>query len=274
MFKELKRILTSRTLYLSVGGLIVAGTLLLVLIDKVIMPAYTNYDEGITVPNVTRLSLTEAEEKLTSYGLRVEVADRRSNSSFPADYVIDQSPLPSKIVKPDRKVYLTVNSLSTPKVEVPDVVNLSYRNAEIQLQNYGLRVDYVRYESSRFKNSVLSQSVPDGEIVEEGTAIDLTVSDGLGEKMVQVPDIVGLRLSEAQQELRKAGFKVERIRYRPVKDVSPNIVISYTPNKDQIIEGEPIVLIVSERYEVREESESGAVQADTSYIENPDSSFN
>src|SRR5699024_9787416 len=111
-------------------------------------------------------------------------------------------------VKPDRKVYLTVNTLSTPKVEVPDVVNLSYRNAEIQLQNYGLRVGSVNYESSRFKNSVLKQSITAGEIVAEGTVIDLTVSDGLGEKMVQVPNIVGLRLSEAQQELRKAGFKV------------------------------------------------------------------
>src|SRR5699024_5024953 len=108
---------------------------------------------------------------------------------------------------------------------------------------------------SRFKNSVLKQSITAGEIVAEGTVIDLTVSDGLGEKMVQVPNIVGLRLSEAQQELRKAGFKVSRIRYKPVKDVSPNTIISYTPNEEQIIEGDPIELVVSERYEVREESE-------------------
>ncbi len=273
MLKELIQLLTSKRFYLAIAGLVVAGALLLVLIDRVFMPAYTNYDEGITVPNVTRLSLTEAEKMLASYGLRVEIADRRSNSAFPADYVIDQSPTPAKIVKPNRKIYLTVNTPSTPKVEVPDVANLSYRNAEIQLQNYGLRVGTVSYEPSRFKTTVLKQSIPAGEIVEEGTAIDLTVSDGLGAKMVQVPDIVGLRLSEAQQELRKAGFRVERIRFRPVKEVTPNTVVGYTPNEDQIIEGEPIVLIVSERYEVREESESGAVQADTSYMENPDSSL-
>src|SRR5699024_11473827 len=117
--------------------------------------------------------------------------------SYPANYVIDQTPAPAKIVKPDRKVYLTVNIETNPTVEVPKVVNLSFRNARIQLQDNGLKVGTVSYESSRFKNSVLSQSKPPETIVPKGTMIDLTVSDGLGGKLVEVPDLKGLQIGRA-----------------------------------------------------------------------------
>ncbi len=271
MLQTLKHILTSKKFYLGIGGLILGGALFLYLLDAFLMPAYTNYDEGVTVPDVTHLSLTEADELLTSFGLRFEVADRRTNSAYPADYVIDQTPTPSEIVKPNRKIYLTVNTASTPKVEVPQVVNLSLRNAEIQLQNYGLQVGTISYESSRFKNSVLRQSVEAGKVVEKGTVIDLAVSDGLGEKMVSVPGIIGIRLSEAQQKLREAGLRVGEIRFQPTRQVPPNTIVDYEPKKEQVIEGETLKLIVSERFEVKEESESGAIRVDTTYIADPDS---
>lgn len=271
MLEKLKTLLTNKSLYRWIGGLIAAGALGLYLLDAVIMPAYTNYDEGVTVPDVTQVSLQEAETRLASYGLRFEVNERRSNSAYPADYVIDQSPVPAEIVKPNRKVYLTVNNASQPTVEVPDVVNLSLRNAEIQLQNYGLQVGTISYESSRFKSSVLRQSVPAGNVVDKGTIVNLTVSDGLGERMVNVPDIVGLRLSEAQQKLRETGLRVGEIRFQPSKELEPNMILDYEPKKAQLVEGETLKLIVSERFEVEEESESGAIRIDTTYVAEPDS---
>lgn len=251
--------LTSKKLYFGIGGLIIAGILFLLLMDNVVMPSYTNYNEGVTVPKVSELSLDDAEQKLSDYGLRSEIAERRSNEAYPADYVIDQSPAAAKIVKPDRKIYLTVNTEANPTVQVPDVVDLSQRNARIQLQNSGLQLGTISYESSRFKNSVIRQSIAPETVVPKGTSIDLTVSDGLGEKLVTVPDIKGLRLSEAQQELRKKGLRVEEIEYQPTREVAPNIILNYSPQDNQLIEGETLKLIVSERYGSREETESGAV---------------
>lgn len=270
MMAKIKSILTNKKLYIAFGVLVAAGSLLLVLLDFVIMPAYTNYGEGVTVPDVSQVSLTDAQDQLTSYGLRYEVAERRANSAYPADYVIDQTPSSDVIVKPNRKIYLTVNTDATPTVEVPDVVNLSLRNAEIQLQNYGLQVGTISYESSRFKNTILRQSIEPEETVPTGTVIDLAVSDGLGENMVDIPDIQGIRLSEAQQKLQEAGLRVGEIRFQPSKDYAPNVILSYEPQKEQLIEGETLKLIVSERYEVEEESESGAV-VDTANVADPDS---
>lgn len=268
MFSRVKPLLTSKKLYISIGSLIAAGALFLFLLDAFIMPAYTNYDEGITVPDVSQVSLEEAEQRLTDYGLRFEVADRRSNSAYPADYVIDQTPSPAEIVKPNRKVYLTVNTVANPTVKVPDVVNLSFRNARIQLENYGLRLGTVSYESSRFKNSVLRQSIPADKVVPKGTLVDLAVSDGLGEKMVNIPNIKGLRLAEAQQKLQKAGLRVGEIRFQPSKEFAPNVIINYEPQKAQVVEGKTLKLVVAERFEVKEEVESGAV-VDTANVSSP-----
>ena len=255
----LKQILTSKTFYITLLSFIIVGAGLLYAFDKFIMPVYTNYNEGVTVPDVTRISLEEAEELLGSIGLRHEVADRRANSAFPANYVVDQQPAPTMIVKPNRKVYLTVNTEVKPTVLVPNVTNLSLRNAQIQLQNYGLEVGTITYESSRFKNAVLRQSIPIGTTVEKGMTVDLVVSDGLGDKVVTIPEIVGLRLPQAQLKLREAGLRIGEIIFQPSKDVPPNTVLDFTPKVEEILEGQSLNLVISERFEAIEQLEGGVI---------------
>ncbi|MDZ7771526.1 MAG: PASTA domain-containing protein [Balneolaceae bacterium] len=268
MKERLTALLKSRKLWITAASALGGLAVLLVVLDFWIMPALTNYDEGVTVPDVSHLALEEAQALLTSYGLRNEVSDRRSNTAFPANYVIDQTPAAAEIVKPRRKIYLTVNTVTTPTVVVPEVVNLSLRNARIQLQNYGLQVGAVSFESSRFKSSVLRQSVAPGDTVPKGMVVDLTVSDGLGQKMVTVPDIVGLKITEAQQKLREVGLRAE-LRFQPSDAQPPNTILDYTPRQEQIVEGETLVLIVSEQPDMIEEQEGGVI--DTTYVPPPDS---
>lgn len=267
----LKEILTSKKLYIWLGSLIILGASFILVMDKVLMPGYTNYNQAVTVPDVTKISLTEARELLESYGLRHEILDRRNHSAYPADYIIDQAPSPLQLVKPNRKIYLTVNTAVVPTVTVPNVQNMSLRNAQIQLENYGLRVGQISYESSRFRNTVLRQSIEAGSSVITGSVVDLAVSDGLGDSIVQVPEIIGLRLPEAQQKIREAGLRVEEIRFQPVRDVPANTVMSFTPNVRQLREGEVLNLVVSERFDAREASETGVVLSDTLDTVPPDS---
>ena len=264
--EKLKAFFTDRRLYIFIGSVIAFGIIVLLLIDFLIMPAYTNYNEGVTVPDVTKVSLEEASDVLTGYGLRYEVLDRRANTAYPANYIIDQSPSSQEIVKPNRKIYLTVNTAVTPLTLVPNVVNMSLRNAEIQLENHGLEVGTKSYESSRFRNTILRQSVASGDSVARGTVVNLAVSDGLGSRSVDVPDIVGKRLSEAQQEITKAGLRIGEVRFEPSRQYTPNTIISFTPHEQQLTEGESVQLVVSERFDAREESESGAIIDDSSSV--------
>lgn len=262
----LQSILNDRRLYIFLASLIAFGIIVALLLDFFIMPSYTNYNEGVTVPDVTKISLDEATSMLNHYGLRHEVLERRANSAYPADYIIDQSPSPQQIVKPSRKVYLTVNTATTPQTVVPNVVNMSLRNAEIQLENHGLTVGTKSYESSRFRNTILRQSVAAGDSVDRGTVVNLAVSDGLGSRIVEVPEIVGLRLSEAQQTITRAGLRVGEVRFQPSREYTPNTVIAFTPDEEELTEGELIQLIVAERFDAREEVESGAIIDDSTSV--------
>jgi beta-lactam-binding protein with PASTA domain len=268
----LKALLTSSKFYITVAIIAIVGAITLFLMDTFVMPVYTNYDEGVTVPDITKQPLAKAEAQLTDYGLRFEVVDRRSHSAYPADYVIDQTPSAMQIVKPNRKIYLTVNTAVQPMVIVPEVVNLSLRNAEIQLQNYGLKKGVVSYASSRFKNSVLRQSIQPGIRVAKGTVIDLTVSDGLGVKQVAIPDIIGLRLPQAQQKLREVGLRTGQFRFEPTQEYEANVVLSHSAaNQDSIVIGSKLDMTISERGDAREADETGAVIADSTREALPDS---
>jgi beta-lactam-binding protein with PASTA domain len=270
---RLKELLKNPLLYKVLGGIVVAGVIFVLLLDLLIMPYYTNYNEGVTVPDVTKVSLAEAEAILEDYGLRHEVIDRRAHSAYPADYIIDQSPSPKQIVKPERKVYLTVNTATTPQTVVPDVVNMSLRNAEIQLENHGLTVGTKSYESSRFRNTILRQSVAPGDTVSRGTVVNLAVSDGLGSRIVDVPDVNGMRLSEAQQAITAAGLRVGEVRFQPSREYTANTVISYSPDEEKLTEGESLLLIVAERFDAREAVEAGAIVDDTTSV-NPQNNEN
>ncbi len=257
-FRFLYDFFTDRKLYYLIAGLILFGAVALVAMDRYIMPAYTKHGHGITVPDITRMPLDEAAAILESRGLRHELAAKRSNEAFPPDFVIDQTPNAGMIVKPNRKIYITINTTSTPTVVVPEVQNLSLRNATIQLQNSGLQVGNVTYESSRFRNSVLRQSIPSGRRVDQNTTIDLIVGDGLGSVMVRLPDVTNMHLTDAQNTLREAGLRVGSIQFQPTDRVAPNTVLRYTPDdQPNVYEGTAIDLVVSVTRSEDEEEETG-----------------
>ncbi len=246
----------------------ITGIIVATLMDLFIMPYYTNYHEGVTVPDVTKLSLEQAGDNLEETGLRYEILERRAHSAYPANYIIDQEPTAKSIVKPNRKIYLTVNTDVTPQTVVPNVVNMSLRNAEIQLENHGLSIGTRSYETSRFRNTILRQSVSPGDSVSRGTVVNLAVSDGLGSRIVTVPDVDGLRLSEAQQQLLNAGLRVDEIKFQPARDVIPNTILEIQPDEEELSEGQGVTLIVSERFDAREEVESGAIVDDSVNVNN------
>lgn len=249
---------TDRKLYYLLAGLILFGGLSLIAMDRYIMPFYTHYGHGITVPDISRMPLDEAIVRLQDSGLRHELTAKRSNEAFPPDYVLDQTPNAGMIVKPNRKVYITVNATTTPTVVVPNVENLSLRNATIQLENSGLQVGNITYESSRFRNSVLGQSIPSGRSVSRNTMVDLIVGDGLGSVMVDIPDIRNMHLTQAQNTLQEAGLRVGSILFEPTDRVMPNTILSYQPDtRRPVFEGTAIDLVVSVSPEEKEEEETG-----------------
>src|SRR5699024_6840704 len=148
----------NKNFYFGVIIFLAICALFLFLLNTYIMPSYTHHDAGVTVPNITRLPVKKAKKMLEASGLDYTIDQKRSNEAFPEGYVIEQNPEPFNVVKPGRKIYLAVNIISHPTVTMPNLKNLSLRNARIQLENVGLKIGTVSYQSGRFKNTVLHQS--------------------------------------------------------------------------------------------------------------------
>ncbi len=92
------------------------------------------------------------------------------------------------------------------------------------------------------------------------------MSDGLGDKIVTIPEIIGLRLPQAQLRLREAGLRIGEIFFKPTKDIDPNTILDFSPKVTEIIEGQSLNLIISERFDTTEEVEGGAVFSDSTQI--------
>jgi beta-lactam-binding protein with PASTA domain len=102
---------------------------------------YTHHGEKIEVPDVRHKSIKDAEFLLEDRGLVVLVSDTGYIKTLPPDCVLEQSPAAGAIVKSGRIVYLIINSDSSPKLTIPDLVdNSSAREARAKLLAMGFKV--------------------------------------------------------------------------------------------------------------------------------------
>ncbi len=112
--------------------------------------SYTHHGQEVEVPDVGRLSMSEARKALHKVGLGVEVVDTGYVKELPMDCVLEQKPGAGEKVKPGRIISLIVNASNTPTIALPDIIqNCSLREAQARLKSMGFKVgapEYVRGE--------------------------------------------------------------------------------------------------------------------------------
>jgi tRNA A-37 threonylcarbamoyl transferase component Bud32 len=108
-------------------------------------------------------------------------------------------------------------------VLVPDVKGLAEEQARQRLTTAGFEVDVRHQESSAADaGRVLEQSPAAGERAEKGSRVVITV--GNGPSTVEVPEVIGLSLSEAEATLDEADLTVGQRREIP-SDTAPEGVV-------------------------------------------------
>ena len=144
---------------------------------------------------------------------------------------------------------LTTTEAVTP-LEMPDVTGLTEEKALELLEEAGILYDIEREYSSSFESGVvMSQSILEGETVEEGDRVKLVISKGKEE--ADVPDVVGKTEEEAKQALLNAGFQVE-VDEEYDEEVEEGYVISQSPEGETKAEkGSTITIVVSKGEEVK-----------------------
>jgi beta-lactam-binding protein with PASTA domain len=118
--------------------------------------------------NAKQIEAFKSEENIHNYRLVINdsvfVPDKKGG------IILSQDPTAGSKVKKGRKVYFSIVALSMPNVEMPNLVDLSLRQAENMLQSNDLQLGQVIYKASKYPNAVLEQRYK-GRIIEEGTFV-------------------------------------------------------------------------------------------------------
>lgn len=150
------------------------------------MDDYTHHGERISVPDVRGQFKASAVYELETLSLEAVVADSSYNRALPPGTVLDQNPLPGSEVKSGRTIFLTINSATSPMVEMPDIAdNCSMREAQARLSGLGFKLGEVEYVAGD-KDWVLGlkchgRFVMQGDRVPAGSMITLVVGSGTEE---------------------------------------------------------------------------------------------
>lgn len=191
--------------------MVVVLMLLLITFFYMFLPYATKHGETITVPNLKGMSLLDMDEFLKKRNLNYEVFDSLYDQKYPPLSIYTQFPSPGSYVKENRKIYLTVTKTTPDATTMPNLIDGSLKNAELFLENYGLKRGKITYVPFLGSNVVLEQwyngkPIEPGAKINKGSVIDLVVGDGLGQRVFNIPRFIGLPIDEADFSVRASGL--------------------------------------------------------------------
>ena len=162
----------------------------------------------VTVPNVINYTQEDAEATLQNAGFEVEYGNPVTDETIEEGCVVDQTPDGNREAKEGSTVKLTLSKGPEPiaQVEVPNLTDMTRAEAESALKAIKLKCQVHEEANDAEKGKVFKQSRNTGEMVDEGTTIEIWVSTGPDE--INVPGVLGMSEAEASNTLTNAGFKV------------------------------------------------------------------
>lgn len=232
----------TKTFFVQLGIILgIAGVLLIGLVQY--MKFYTKHGQEIEVPDLTDLHIDQLAQLLAANDLKYLVIDSTYLQGKPPMLVYGQDPKPGSKVKEGRTIYLSITASNTPKVKLPDLIDLSLRKATIDLKNLGLGVGDLIMRPDIANNVVLEMSmggnkVYPGKEVPKGSVVDLVVGIYNVDSLVSVPNLVGLTVEEARFYLSETALYLGAVNYAPaIRDSSKALVVRQFP---EVNDEEPI----------------------------------
>lgn len=234
--------------------LIIVASFVLIVLFNMSMSFITRHDEKLDVPDITGQSLNDGIRMLERQNLGYILVDSMYDPNLKPLSVIDQSPKKGAHVKSNRKIYLTINSANPPSVKLPNLIDMSKRQAVLVLESMGLKLGKEIYQPDIAKDAVLSVRVngkagqPD-MAVPKGTPVDLILGDGLGLMDVEIPDLIGLTVMEAMAVLDAVQLSVGQIKKQEGVVDEMNAYVYYQQpeygSNVKVAPGDPVNLFVT-----------------------------
>jgi len=181
--KDFINFLRSKVFLINLG---LAALVLIVICFLVLqwLDSSTRHGEFVAVPDLAGLSVSEMRKSIEEADLRYEVIDSADyNPDYPRFSIVEQDPKAGNRVKENRKIYVTVNPSGYKKVTVPNIIQVTQRNATSMLRAVGLDVEKVSYIDELGKDMVYyirykGKTIKPGDRLPKTSGIELVCGNG------------------------------------------------------------------------------------------------
>lgn len=140
-------------------------------------------------------------------------------------------------------------------VKVPSVVNMTVEEAQKSLEGTGLRlvVKSEEYSNGVSKDRIITQTPSENTTLKKGDSVSVIVSKG--NSKVPVPNVVGLKLSQAEKLLNDNKLILGNVKYE-YNDAEEGTVLSQSLVGGSSDEGQKVSLVVSKGKKASQERPS------------------
>lgn len=137
------------------------------------------------------------------------------------------------------------------QIKVPDLVNMTYQQAELTLAKKDLKVKKVEQETENQneENIVLKQNKEPGKKVRKNTTIKIYV--GKYVKKNKTEDYTGKNINEVMSILDSNNIKYE-IKYKDTEEYQNYTVISQTPKEGKNLKADDVIILTVAKNQTNE----------------------
>ena len=204
----------------------------------------------LSVPEVVNTNLDAATARLENMGLSLEVAEKVYDDNTLPGTIVEQKPQQGTQVKNGETVSVVV-CLGPESAAVPDLDGMTQEEAANALAPLGLHVGVVthRQDSDAPRGTVIEQYPEQGEVLENGGTVDLTLSDQ--PLMRDVPNVLGKTLEETRQRLKEYDLQLGDVHYEYATGYDVGEVFRQSPESGtQLRQGDSVNVWVVENIEM------------------------
>jgi beta-lactam-binding protein with PASTA domain len=177
-----------------VKNVLAAVVILIILIVIVLqgLNVYTHHGKQVVVPDVKGLQVGEAGTLILQHSLQYAVVDSIYVRNKPAGSILETVPPMGTNVKEGRTIYLTINTVTARMVAVPQVTDMSQRQAEAVLRSLGFETIRIRTVPGAYRELVTGLETTEGATLIAGRTVPVNTTlillVGSGQTDGLVPD--------------------------------------------------------------------------------------
>lgn len=231
---------------------ILGGAIGFFLVDKIIMPQFTDLQNknDVVVPSIVNLDVDSAAQTAYDLGLRIIRKEKEYSDDLPLNSIISQDPEAGESVKKGRHIFVVLSNGSE-VAEIPNIAKLAEGPAKSALRQAGFEniSTIFRYDARISPQSAIETEPVAGTRTSRDIPVRLYLSKGQRPTHSTVPNLVGEMLSDAQTIIEERNLKLGRVKTEENSVMSAGQIISQslTPGADVPLESVIDVVVAAEK---------------------------